>query len=78
MLFDWDDANRNHIARHGVTPEDCEEAIAQELLTVPEPDRTDEARWKTIGHVKDRRLDVIWTLRGERRRVVTAYWRHRK
>jgi hypothetical protein len=26
MEFDWDAANVAHIAQHGITPEECEEA----------------------------------------------------
>jgi hypothetical protein len=26
-VFDWDDANEEHLARHGVTPEEAEEAL---------------------------------------------------
>jgi len=32
--FDWDDANAGHIARHGVTPEEVEQAFANEPLVV--------------------------------------------
>jgi uncharacterized DUF497 family protein len=61
MLFDWDDANRKHVARHDVTPEDCEAAMAGQIVTVPELHRATEPRWKTTGYVNDRRLEVIWT-----------------
>jgi len=30
MEFDWDAANMGHIARHGVTSEECEEAYQEE------------------------------------------------
>jgi uncharacterized DUF497 family protein len=77
VAFDWDDANRNHIARHGVLPEDCERAMAEPVVTVPGLE-TGEPRWKTTGMSKRRPLEVIWTLRGDRYRVVTAYWKTRK
>jgi uncharacterized protein len=32
--FDWDDANMGHIARHGVTPEEGEQALANHPLVV--------------------------------------------
>ena len=72
--FDWDDANRSHIARHDVAPEDCEAAMADSVLTVPGL-AGDEPRWKTTGLAKGRRLEVVWTLRRGRYRVVTAYWK---
>ena len=30
--FDWDDSNRDHIARHGVTPEEAEQAYMLGVL----------------------------------------------
>lgn len=77
MQFHWDDANRNHIARHNVTPEDCEAAFEFLISTQPALG-VDEPRWKTVGIVSGRRLTVIWTNRNELCRVVTAYWRSRK
>jgi hypothetical protein len=32
--FDWDDANLGHIARHGVAPEEVEQALANHPLAV--------------------------------------------
>jgi uncharacterized DUF497 family protein len=29
MEFDWDAANVAHIAQHGITPEECEEALLE-------------------------------------------------
>jgi hypothetical protein len=31
-MFDWDDENRVHIARHGVTPEEAEQVLANDPL----------------------------------------------
>jgi uncharacterized DUF497 family protein len=30
--FDWDEANLRHVARHGVTPEEAEEVVANDPL----------------------------------------------
>jgi uncharacterized DUF497 family protein len=75
MEFEWDDANRAHIALHDVTPEDCEAAFASQLGTRPGNEMEEEPRWKTTGIVNNRRLEAVWTIRNGRRRVVTAYWR---
>ena len=32
--FDWDNQNTGHIARHGVTPEEVEQAFANDPLVV--------------------------------------------
>ncbi|MGH2587920.1 MAG: BrnT family toxin [Dehalococcoidia bacterium] len=91
-MFEWDDPERprgnvQHIARHGVTPTDAEEALE-------DPRR----RIRQLGYVKGemrilvagmtragRILVVIYTLRRGRIRVVTAHpadprfvrWYHR-
>jgi uncharacterized protein len=35
--------------------------------------RNDEDRWGTVAIVKDRVYLVVWTPRGERRRIISAY-----
>ena len=35
--------------------------------------RNDEDRWGTVGIVNDRFYLVVWTLRKERRRIISAY-----
>jgi uncharacterized DUF497 family protein len=75
--FEWDDGNRNHIARHGVKTEDCQAAMLNALETSPDPERM-ERRFRTIGFAGGRRLEVVWTPRGDRIRVVTAWWKGTK
>lgn len=78
MSFDWDYANEEHIARHGVTPEEAEDALA-------DPDRkatrsytvfngpNSETRAAVIGKTFDGRiLVVVITARHLRVRVITA------
>jgi uncharacterized protein len=73
-MFDWDDANADHIADHGVTVEEAEEAVldrhrifGQANLSATEP------RWAIIGATEDGRvLFVVITLRGPHIRVVAA------
>jgi uncharacterized DUF497 family protein len=71
--FDWDDGNRNHIARHNVS---CEEA-EQVLLNAPLElgyEWIEEERIAELGHTNSGRiLVVISTWRGHKVRVVTAY-----
>ena len=76
--FEWDDANRAHIARHGVTEADCETAMFNPIGETKEQPSYDEPRWKTDGLVAGRTLEVVWTLRGDRYRVVTAWWRRKR
>jgi hypothetical protein len=73
--FDWDDANRDHLARHQVTPEEVEQAILDPHAIVLEIESTrDEERAKAVGiTARGRVLAVVFTLRGEMIRPITAY-----
>ena len=73
VSFEWDDANRGHVERHGVSTSDCETALNDPIRT-DEQEASGEKRWRTIGRVGERRLLVIWTIRGAAIRVVTAWW----
>jgi hypothetical protein len=44
MEFDWDAANREHIARHRITPEGCEEAYRNGPLVIEHQRRRRERR----------------------------------
>ena len=74
MEFDWDEANEEHIARHGVTPEEAEEAFFDVSRTRADVYSTEtERRRGLLGRTEDGRLlFVIYTLRGGAIRVITA------
>jgi uncharacterized protein len=72
--FDWDDANRQHIARHGISSEEAEEAVTIEPLDADVQSHESEPRVLCLGRTKSGRLlTVLYTERGGRVRVVTAY-----
>ena len=71
--FGWDFENIRHIARHGVTPEEAEEALSGPTLEIPTEDDTAE-RLSEIGMTKNGRiLLIVTTLRDQRLRIVTAF-----
>jgi hypothetical protein len=73
-IFDWDEANVNHIAGHQVTPEEVEELIENEPVDLDAQIRGDEERFTQVGETAAGRiLIVVTTKRGEKTRVVTAY-----
>jgi len=74
VTFEWDDANRKHIERHGVAPSDCEAAWNNHVETLDDREVDGEKRRRTLGLSGDRELIVIWTTRHEAVRVVTAWW----
>lgn len=80
MEFDWDEANVDHIARHGVTPAEVEQAFGNDplvVLTVHE--RSGEERVLCAGLTDvGRPLQFVYTIRRGKIRVVTAHTAKRK
>jgi uncharacterized DUF497 family protein len=67
-------ADIGHIARHGVTPEEAQEALANDPLEVGSEYVGEEERFRSVGRTDSGRwLLVVSTACGERTRVITAY-----
>jgi uncharacterized protein len=74
LIFDWDDANRAHIAEHGVAPEEAEQVIQNRPVDLGSELRSGEERIAQIGETDSGRiLIIITTMCGERIRVVTGW-----
>jgi uncharacterized DUF497 family protein len=72
--FDWDVHNVGHVARHGVYPEEVEEAVERPHVIIPARDMRGEKRWKLFGRsAAGRYLVVVFTIRDDRFRPVTAH-----
>ena len=78
--FDWDDANTGHMARHGVTPEEVEQAFAHRPLAVlATQKRKGEERVLCAGLTDaGRSLQFVYTMRRGKIRVITAHTARRK
>ena len=62
--FDWDDGNRQHIARHGISPEEAEEAVTIAPLDADVQQHESEPRALCFGRTKSGRLlTVLYTER---------------
>jgi uncharacterized DUF497 family protein len=74
MIFDWDEANVDHIARHGVTSTECEEAYCNGPLVIEHQRRKRERRRLCLGETNSGRLlTFVVTERRGKLRFVTAY-----
>lgn len=72
--FDWDDANRAHIARHGVTPVEAGHIVLGASLPLDTEERSGEDRHTELGETTEGLLPLaVWTWRRHRIRVVTAF-----
>ncbi|MBI1789217.1 MAG: BrnT family toxin [Acidobacteria bacterium] len=74
MEFEWDAGNREHIARHAITPQEAEEAVLIGPLETSVQQHESEDRVLCFGRTKTGRLlTVLYTERRGKIRVVTAY-----
>ncbi|MBI1788959.1 MAG: BrnT family toxin [Acidobacteria bacterium] len=77
--FDWNDANTGHIAKHKVAPDEAEQVVSGASLLIETADRSGEDRYTELGETAaGRLLLVVWTWRGGRIRVVTAFPANRR
>jgi uncharacterized DUF497 family protein len=77
MEFEWDAANTGHIARHGVSPEECEQAYRNGPMVIEHQRRRHERRRLCLGETnKGRLLTFVVTERKGKIRIVTAYPMH--
>jgi uncharacterized DUF497 family protein len=71
--FEGDEANRGHIARHGITPEEFEEGMNNDPSPVADYEVMGEQRAYVIGLTgRGRMLELVYTVRSGRIRAVTA------
>jgi uncharacterized DUF497 family protein len=75
MRFDWDAANRGHLARHrDVSVAEVEAVLQGRLLVLAVAVMSGEKRFEAVGETEGGRvLVVIFTLRGDAVRPITAY-----
>jgi len=79
IQFEWDDDNVEHIARHGITPEEAEQVVRGNPLLVEAQYRSGEQRTLCAGSTAGgKRVAVVYTMRGGRIRVVTAFVANRR
>lgn len=73
--FDWDDANRDRLALHNVTPQEAEQAILDPHAVLLEIQfNEEEERTKALGITRRGRiLVVVFTFHAEAIRPITAY-----
>ncbi len=77
--FDWDEANRRHIARHRVTSEEFEQGMKNDPVELGSTDIDGELRTK-VAAITDRGriLEMVYVVRRHKIRAVTAYPVHKR
>ena len=61
MDFDWDDANRSHIAQHGIKPDEAEQVISNRPVDTKVQFRGGEERYLQVGETDAGRILVVVT-----------------
>jgi uncharacterized DUF497 family protein len=59
--FDWDDANRGHLAEHGVTPTEAEQVMLNDPFDLAAQIRDKEERSVQVGETDDGRILIVVT-----------------
>ena len=73
-VFDWDEENRGHIAKHRVSAAEAEQVVLNDPIDLTVQVSGGEERIVQVGETnKGRILIVVTTWRKEMIRVVTAY-----
>lgn len=73
-VFQWDAANTEHLQRHGVSTEEFEQAMNGPAVDLECEDVDGELRYHTVGATNTGRLlYMVWTMRGQEVRAVTAF-----
>jgi uncharacterized protein len=73
-VFDWDEANLAHIARHNVSREEAEDICTLDSLAFDCYTVDDEIRFDEVGQTRSGRfLKVVTTERAGKIRIVTAF-----
>ena len=68
------EANTNHIRRHGVSPEEAEQVLASDPLEIESKMHKGELRTVCLGRTETgRALLVVYTMRNDKVRIITAY-----
>lgn len=72
MQFEWDEPKRlANLRKHGIDFKDAVNVLGQDG-PVYESGRGDELRWVTVGSMGGVLIAVVWTMRGEICRLISA------
>jgi len=72
MKFEWDEnKNKANVKKYGIAFEDAAKIFLAQRVE-KRSDRANEKRYITVGEVNNRVIAVIYTLRGENVRIISA------
>jgi uncharacterized DUF497 family protein len=73
IKFEWDSHKANlNVAKHGIDFEDAKTIFLDPKRLQTESYRNEEARYLVVGKVEDRVIVVVYVVRGEYYRLISA------
>jgi uncharacterized protein len=76
--FDWDAANAAHLAQHDVSPDEFEQAFKHPRIEEQVIGKGESRVWALGNTDAGRYLTLVYTVRGNKIRAVTAHTTKRK
>lgn len=72
--FDWDEHNRRHLAKHGISRFDAEDVLSGNHILLEYQMEGGEHRWVAVGTTRAGRiLSIVFAVRGEAMRPITGW-----
>lgn len=72
--FDWDEQNKRHLARHGISRSDAEDVLAGNHILTEYQVEGNEQRWIAVGATGSGRiLVIVFAIRDEAMRPITGW-----
>jgi uncharacterized DUF497 family protein len=72
--FDWDEHNRRHLAKHGISRFDAEDVLSGNHILMEYQMEGGEHRWVAVGATRAGRiLSIVFAVRGEAMRPITGW-----
>ncbi|MFY9791310.1 MAG: BrnT family toxin [Candidatus Sulfotelmatobacter sp.] len=72
--FDWDEHNKGHLAKHGISRSDAEDVLSGDHILLEYQVEGGEQRWIAVGATREGRiLNIVFAVRGEIIRPITGW-----
>lgn len=77
--FEWDEHNKRHLSRHGISRRDAEDVLSGDHILAEYQVEGSEERWTALGATRSGRiLVIVFALRGEAVRPITGWEANRQ
>jgi len=72
--FDWDEQNKRHLAKHGISRSDAEDVLSGSHILLEYQAEENEQRWVAVGVTRTGRiLEIVFAVRRGAMRPITGW-----